>query len=72
MSGHYQVTKLTAAQDEYEEEITTFGYAVVGTKNVIKTLAIITLVNNYSTTYIQYHLASHVCMHALILFTLSH
>ena len=36
MSGHYQVTKLTAAQDEYEEKITTFGYAVVGTKNVIK------------------------------------
>ena len=36
MIGHYQVTKLTAAQDEYEEEITTFGYAVVGTKNVIK------------------------------------
>ena len=36
MSGHYQVTKLTAAQDEYEEEITTFGYAVAGIKNVIK------------------------------------
>ena len=36
MSGHYQVTKLTAALDEYEEEITTFGYTIVGTKNVIK------------------------------------
>ena len=35
---HYQVTRLAATLDEHEEEMTTFGYAVVGTKNVRKEL----------------------------------
>ena len=34
MSEHHEVTKLDATLDEYEEEMTTFGYAVVGAKNV--------------------------------------
>ena len=35
---HYQVTRLAATLDDHEEEMTTFGYAVVGTKNVRKEL----------------------------------
>ena len=35
---HHQVTKLTTALDEHEEEMVTFGYAVVDTENVRKEL----------------------------------
>ena len=31
---HHQVTKLAATLDEHEEEMTTFGYAVVDNKKV--------------------------------------
>ena len=34
MSKHHDITKLDATMDEHEEEMTTFGYAVVGTKKV--------------------------------------
>ena len=38
MSKHHNITKLDATLDEHEEEMTTFGSAVVGTKKVRKYL----------------------------------
>ena len=36
MSEHHQVTRLATILNEQEEEMTTFGYAVVDTNNVRK------------------------------------
>ena len=54
MNEHHQVTKLTATLDQYEEEMTTFGYAVVGAKNVRIKLCI------QSKQLYYYHLASYI------------
>ena len=37
-SEHHQVTELAATMDKYEEEMTAFGYAVVDTEKVRKSL----------------------------------
>ena len=69
MSKHHEVTKLAATSDQYEEEMTTFGYAVVGAKNVRNKLCI------QSEQLYYYHLASYiysnVCTEPLNSFTLS-
>ena len=36
MSEHHKVTRLATILNEHEEEMTTFGYAVVDIKNVRK------------------------------------
>ena len=64
MSEHHQITKLAATLDEYEEEITTFGYAVVGAKNVRIKLCI------QSKQLYYYHLANYILYIAM--YVLSH